>query len=296
MMLSVLINNYNYARYLPDCIDSVLSQTGTVFEVIVVDDGSTDDSRAIIERYGDAIVPVLKANGGQASSFNAGFAAAKGDVLLLLDADDTFLPGKLATLARLYADDAIGWCFDRVTNDAAATIPPSVATTPFDRRAALRAGKFPTLSVPTSGLSFRRDVLAHILPMPLADDVVLSDNYLKFAASYLAPGIIVDTPLTFQRLHDANRYTNSDRARTLKPKIMVATGEHLARRFDGLGRMGRRLVAGGIADSRMGVSETLAEVGAVSRRTRDIGWTYSGLLLPVIRKRGINLLRAMVGR
>ncbi len=90
MKISVLINNYNYARFLPACIDSVLAQDYADFEIIVVDDGSTDDSRDIIASYGTRIVPVLKENGGQASSFNAGFAASSGQILCLLDADDAF--------------------------------------------------------------------------------------------------------------------------------------------------------------------------------------------------------------
>jgi glycosyltransferase involved in cell wall biosynthesis len=57
-------------------------------EVIVVDDGSTDDSRRIISGYGDRVTPVFKENGGQASAFNAGFAASRGDVIIFLDADD----------------------------------------------------------------------------------------------------------------------------------------------------------------------------------------------------------------
>ncbi len=295
-MLSVVINNYNYARYLGDCIDSALAQDHPAFEVVVVDDGSTDGSRAVIEGYGDRIVPVLKPNGGQASSFNAGFAASRGDIVLMLDADDAFLPGKLAQVARIFADDAIGWCFDRETNDPHRTIPAEIATTRIDRRAKMRAGGFPTLPVPTSGLSFRRSVLAQILPMPLADDVVLSDNYLKFAAAYLAPGVLVDTPLTFQRLHDTNRYTNTDRARTLKPKIMMATGVHLARRFDGLGAMGRSLAAGGIADARLGLGATLAEAGRVAREGRDMGWTQRGIVMQVIGKRVRAALRGGRGR
>lgn len=72
MNLSVLINNFNYGKYLRPCIDSVLSQVYPDFEVIVVDDGSTDDSREILASYGERILTVLKENGGQASSFNAG--------------------------------------------------------------------------------------------------------------------------------------------------------------------------------------------------------------------------------
>jgi glycosyltransferase involved in cell wall biosynthesis len=285
MMHSILINNYNYGRFLRECIDSVLAQDHPDFEVVVVDDGSTDDSHAIIASYGDAIVPVLKANGGQASSFNAGLAAARGDILLLLDADDAFLPGKLRHIDALYAAHDLDWCFDRVAMEPDFAPPTEPQVTLVDKRAAMRAGGFPSLPVPTSGLSFRRAVLEQILPMPVASGVVLSDNYLKFAAAYLGKGAIVDTPLTFQRIHEANRYTNSGRAKSLKPQIMIATGLHLARRYDGLGRMGQSLVAGGIAGSGLSLGATWREVGRCAAEARDLGWSALGLGARVLRKK-----------
>lgn len=295
MIFSVLINNYNYGRYLRECIDSVLSQEHAAFEAVVVDDGSTDESRDIIRSYGGAIVPVLKDNGGQASSFNAGFAAARGDVLLMLDADDAFLPGKLARIETIYREQDAGWCFDRVTTDPAGQAPAKLAFQRIDRRAAMRAGGFPTLPVPTSGLSFRREVLAQILPMPIADDVVLSDNYLKFAAAWVAPGILIDTPLTFQRIHQTNRYTNSARAKSLKPRIMMATGVALATRYDGLGTMGRSLVAGGIADAALGPLGTWSAIDRAVREADGLDWSRSGLAAQVIRKKLTGLLRGSKG-
>src|SRR5215813_5615142 len=98
MKASVLINNYNYGRFLAECIESVLSQDFADWEIIVVDDGSTDESADVLAGYGDRIISIMKANGGQASCFNAGFAAASGDIIVLLDADDMFLPGKLSTI------------------------------------------------------------------------------------------------------------------------------------------------------------------------------------------------------
>ena len=87
-LASIIINNYNYGRFLADAIDSALSQTYPHVEVIVVDDGSTDSSRVIIGRYGDRITAVLKENGGQASAFNAGFRVSLGETIVFLDADD----------------------------------------------------------------------------------------------------------------------------------------------------------------------------------------------------------------
>ncbi len=249
MKISVLINNFNYGQFLRPCIDSVLSQNYPDVEVIVVDDGSTDDSREILTSYRELIRPVLKQNGGQASSFNAGFAVSNGDILFLLDADDAFLPTKLVSIAEIYARNDIDWCFDRVTTNENDTPPTEPRVTLYDKRDTLRKGGFPSLPVPTSGLSFRRNLLSQILPMSVATDVVLSDNYIKFAAAYLGRGAIVETPLTFQRIHASNRYTGTSRAKTLRPRIMIATGLELARRYDGLQALGKSLVAGGIAET-----------------------------------------------
>ena len=99
---SVVITNYNYARYLRESIDSALSQTLDNVEVIVVDDGSTDESRSIIDSYGEAIRPVLKENGGQTSAINAGVRHAAGDFVVCLDADDTLSSTTLADAAERF--------------------------------------------------------------------------------------------------------------------------------------------------------------------------------------------------
>ncbi|MGL5878790.1 MAG: glycosyltransferase family 2 protein, partial [Xenococcaceae cyanobacterium] len=104
-LVSILINNYNYGKFLPEAIDSALAQTYDRCETIVVDDGSTDNSQEIIASYGDRIVPIFKTNGGQASAFNAGFAASSGDIICFLDADDVFLPEKAAAIASVAIDN-----------------------------------------------------------------------------------------------------------------------------------------------------------------------------------------------
>lgn len=112
LSVSILINNYNYEQFLSEAIESALAQTYTRIEIIVVDDGSTDNSRQILEHYRDRVTLVYKENGGQASAFNAGFTASTGDIICFLDSDDTFEPHKVAEIARVFeADEDVGWCF-----------------------------------------------------------------------------------------------------------------------------------------------------------------------------------------
>ena len=111
-MISVLIPTYNRKEWLKQTLNCVSKQTYKDFEVIVVDDGSTDDSREIISSYGDRIKAILKENGGQASAFNQGFALSQGEIICFLDSDDLFQPKKVATIIHDFQKDtAIGWHF-----------------------------------------------------------------------------------------------------------------------------------------------------------------------------------------
>jgi glycosyltransferase involved in cell wall biosynthesis len=168
-LVSVIINNYNYGRFLQDAIDSALNQTYSHTEVIVVDDGSTDNSREILASYGDKITPVLKENGGQASAFNAGFAASQGDIICFLDSDDIFLPEKVAIVVDVFGDSPdLGWCFHplKLVDTNAKTVIKSnefVSDCECDLRPYIkrrkRSGKIPYGPSPKTGLGFTRSLL-----------------------------------------------------------------------------------------------------------------------------------------
>lgn len=220
--VSILINNYNYGRFLAEAIDSALHQTTGNVEVIVVDDGSTDRSRALIETYGERIKPVLKENGGQASAFNAGFEASRGDIICFLDADDWFTPNKVAVIiAKFTENPAYGWLVHHlmpVDNDrnpvtifeAAQSVPaPAISGDYTEIVKSGKLDKIPGLPA-TSGLCFKRQTLERILPVPLALRIT-ADNYLKCAALMSSPLLVVDETLAYQRIHGMNAYTNKDR-------------------------------------------------------------------------------------
>jgi glycosyltransferase involved in cell wall biosynthesis len=251
-LVSILINNYNYARYLDQAIDSALAQIYDKVEVVVVDDGSTDGSLEIIANYGNQIVAVAKANGGQASAYNAGFAASHGEVICLLDADDLFLPQKVSSVVEAYENNPeIGWCFDLVREFSDNTglchpRPPSYVPGRCDARASTAAGKQPAVRTASSGLSFRREILARILPMPEVIRIT-SDNYIKHAALALAAGWMVAEELSWQRLHSDNAYTKRMTGKErLVGRTQLLTGIFLHARHPSLHRLGRNIFCRGL--------------------------------------------------
>lgn len=104
--VSVIIPTYNYARFLAQAIDSALAQTLMPREVIVVDDGSTDDTARVLEAYADGITVIRQPNLGVAAARNAGAARAEGELLAFLDADDVWLPEKLERQVAKFESDA----------------------------------------------------------------------------------------------------------------------------------------------------------------------------------------------
>jgi glycosyltransferase involved in cell wall biosynthesis len=104
-LVSVIIPNYNHARFLGDAIRSVLAQTYRPVEIIVVDDGSTDNSAQVAAGFADQIRYIYQTNAGLSAARNTGLRAAKGELIGVLDADDMYEPNFLETLvAALQAD------------------------------------------------------------------------------------------------------------------------------------------------------------------------------------------------
>ncbi|AFZ35719.1 glycosyl transferase family 2 [Stanieria cyanosphaera PCC 7437] len=100
--VSVIIPTYNCDRYISQAIDSVLQQQNCSYEIIVIDDGSSDRTEEILQPYHDQIRYLKQINQGVAAARNNGISSAKGQLIAFLDADDYFLPGKLAAQAEIF--------------------------------------------------------------------------------------------------------------------------------------------------------------------------------------------------
>lgn len=108
-LISVVIPNYNYGRYLPEAIDSVLAQSYSNTEIVVVDDGSTDNSEDVLRNYEDRVRWFSQRNQGVSTARNAGVEKSRGELIAFLDADDVWLPNKLALQAeRILTDEGLG--------------------------------------------------------------------------------------------------------------------------------------------------------------------------------------------
>ena len=104
-LVSVIISNYNYGRYLKSAIQSTLDQTYTRTEIIVVDDGSSDDSRQIIAGFGDRIIACYNDHRGQCAAINTGFSLSHGDIIILFDSDDLLIDDAIQRYVDAFAEN-----------------------------------------------------------------------------------------------------------------------------------------------------------------------------------------------
>jgi glycosyltransferase involved in cell wall biosynthesis len=210
---TVLIDSYNYGKYIEEAVSSALAQDfpAEQREILVVDDGSTDDTQERLGKFGEAIRCLRKPNGGQASAFNFGFEHARGEVMALLDADDVWLPGKLR---RVYEEfercPVAGMVYHRVHLwSGASDISEDTYFIPVSGR--VRESRRALLQYPmvgTSCLAFRREALAKLLPVPESLRFQ-ADAYLTALVIFVAPVAAVPEFLGKYRVHGANLFQGS---------------------------------------------------------------------------------------
>jgi hypothetical protein len=316
-IVSIVINNFNYARYLSQSIDSALSQTHPFTEVVVVDDASADDSRSLIRAYGDRVIPILlDENGGQGAAMNAGFRASRGEIVIFLDSDDylypqaaervvsAWRPGISKLQYRLHLVDRERKKIDlypapEIQFDSGDVVPLLLA-----------AGRYETTV--TSGNAFSRAALEKMFPIPQDEFRIAADGYLVTLVPLFGPVASLEEPLGAYRkhgenawaegskglsglrqslLHDAQRYSVlREKARELGLQLAPSPGlrdhSHLATRIASLCLDPKEHPHPG--DSRLG----LALQGVRSSRHARLPWKRRAILAAWFAAVGILPRRA----
>lgn len=218
MLISVLLNNCNYARYVGEAIESVLAQTYEDFELIIADDGSTDESAEIIRQYAQKdsrIKTVFKENGGQASAMNAAFEASSGEIICFLDSDDCFKPHKLESIHRLH-EEGYDYLFSdhQSIDESGKPIGDIIKRFPYDGHYLFLVyymSKYP--GNVTSTLSLSRKLAQNIFPLPHPDKWrIQSDDCIVFQAAMMSRGRFVDEKLVLYRIHTQNGHYGKPRS------------------------------------------------------------------------------------
>jgi glycosyltransferase involved in cell wall biosynthesis len=217
--VSIVVVNFNYERFLAAAIDSALSQDHRLCEVIVVDDCSTDNSRAIIAQYGDRVRSVLQeTNGGQIVAMNRAWPLARYPILIFLDADDVLFPNAAVTVASIWTEKTVKAQFPLETIDEAGrrlghVSPryPKELDTATIRAALLRTGEPP--SSPGSGNAYSRSLLQSLKADGGFDVENLREHHmdaiLECNAPFYGEVMTIHEPLAYRRIHQSNLYAKS---------------------------------------------------------------------------------------
>lgn len=215
MKASVLINNHNYAQYLGDAISSVLSQEGVDLELIVVDDGSSDDSIKIIQEWAQKdsrIKTVQQTNAGQLACFNKGISLASGEVVFLLDSDDVYKPGYLRAALDHYRENPD---LDYVFCAMEVFGRESRIERPYERSVDLGYSAFRVLALGspivcyTSSMSAKLELLKRFMPIALEQDwKTRADDCISWGCSLVGGRkAYLDFVGMGYRIHERNAFT-----------------------------------------------------------------------------------------
>ena len=296
--VSIIINNYNYAQFLADAIESALAQTHRPLEVLVVDDGSTDDSRAVIAGFGSRVRAILTENRGQGSAFNAGFAQCSGEIVIFLDADDRLLPDTAARVVEVMdANPEVARVqyrmrvIDRAGTPTGELMPPAgQALLSGDVRAKMLAFPDDLPWQPTSGNAFTARALRQVLPMPEAPYRICADYHLLNLTSLCGRVAALDQPGVEYRVHGSNNeFAEELCLKRLRQNIERTTFTH------------RELIRFARGLQLEGLPQDPLEVRSVTYlANRLISWRLEPALHPIRHESRLGLfwrgVRAIAGR
>jgi hypothetical protein len=237
LSISVLIDTYNHERFIEKAINSVLEQDFPVAEreIIVVDDGSTDRTPQIVQRFEPRLRYIRKENGGQASAFNIGIPECQGQIIAFLDGDDYWLPGKLSRVAEVLEKNSaaglVGHAIKESFPDGQERIsaPAKNEKLRINSVETARLFRLRKSFLGTSRMTMRAEIARRILPVPEAL-VFEADEYIFTLAAAMSEVVILQEPLTCYVIHGSNLYVSAGSGKTglrRKQKVMAALASSL---------------------------------------------------------------------
>lgn len=220
-LISAIISNYNYGLFINEAIESVLNQSYSNFELIIVDDGSTDNSKEIIGSVNDSrIIKIFKENGGQASALNEGLKIAKGEIVAFLDSDDSWKRDKLEKCFKAHMDDndniIVQHNLEIISKKSIPTgkIYPAISPGTKDIISEYIKKNHTGFFSSTSGITCKSIHLNKVLPLDnswtICADVALSRPLALFGKT-----LTLTENLGYYRIHNANNWTNSTNQKNL---------------------------------------------------------------------------------
>ncbi len=274
-LVSVLVDTYNHERFIEEALASVLAQDfpASDFEILVVDDGSTDGTRDLLRKFEPRIRVLRKQNGGQASAFNLGISECTGEIVAFLDADDWWAPNKLSrVVAAMTNEPEVGFVGNGVTTVYQDGTRMSESLREGNRFQAddeagaslfRRRGAF----MGTSRMTVRKALLQRIGKVP-EEIRIQADEFIYTLAAVLTPVRILPDLLTYYRLHETNGFiladANPERLRN-KQRSLAALARTLTEKLAGVG------MSPELRHALLAYTEATAEQ---LRLTLDGGWPW----------------------
>jgi len=222
--VTVAIATCNYANLLGRALDSVFQQTypANSSEIIVVDDGSTDATPLILEKYRGRIRTLRQENAGQAEAINSALKIAKGDLVCLLDPDDEWYPDKLERIAAEFQDPDVGMVQHGMD------VKTSIAKTHFRLPQDLSSGWLRERALtaefqcmPTSALSFRMTALKRLLPPPAELKTGGTDWYFSVLVALVSKISAIRQPLGAYWIHERNCFSSNATPASLRQQLLT---------------------------------------------------------------------------
>lgn len=241
-LVSIVVVNFNYGRFLARSLGSALGQDYAAVEVIAVDDASTDESAEVLKGFAGRVKVVQQpVNKGQGAAMNAGAAASKGEVVFFLDADDHLYPHAVSTVMNAWAPwvAMLDFRLDLVGPSGELIDVFPAREVPLDRgnvvRELLRTGRFE--ATVTSGNAFSRRTLDAILPIPEVDFRMSADGYLVTVAPLVGSVVAIDEVLGAYCQHGSNAWAGERASAAVYRKHLA----HDALRYRALAAKAREL-------------------------------------------------------